>query len=78
MCIIRWQPMDMLLCKNDYVKLKTGFDDLLQLLQYSAICYGGDLDWMARRVTKLDWLEELMLYYELTYMVVPCIELVIF
>ena len=37
------------------------------MLKYSAITYGGDIDLMARRVTKLDWLEELMLYYELTY-----------
>jgi len=59
--------LDRLLRDKGYVKLKTGFDDLLQLLQYSAICYGGDLDWMARKVTKLDWLEELVMYYEFTY-----------
>jgi hypothetical protein len=53
--------------KNDLVRSKTGFPDLLHLLKYSAITYGGDLDWMAQSATKLDWLEELMMYYELTY-----------
>ena len=59
--------LDRLLRDKGYVNLKTGFEDLVQLLQHSAICYGGDLDWMATKVTKLDWLEELMMYYEFTY-----------
>ena len=49
------------------VKLKTGFHDIVQLLRYSAICYCKKLDKIAQLGTKLDWLEELELYYEFTY-----------
>ena len=48
----------------DEVKDRTGFTNIVHLLQYSAITYGGYLDEMIRTATKLDWLEELMLFYE--------------
>ena len=53
--------------KGKFVQVKTGFADLLHLLQYSAIVYGGDLDEMTRKGTFLGWLEELVMYYEFTY-----------
>ena len=52
---------------KNFVQVKTGFADLLHLLQYSAIVYGGDLDEMKKKGTKLGWLEELVMYYEFTY-----------
>ena len=53
--------------KGKFVQVKTGFADLLHLLQYSAVVYGGDLDEMTRKGTFLGWLEELVMYYEFTY-----------
>lgn len=46
------------------VKRRTGFQDLYQLLSYNAVVYGGDLREMAKTVTKMTWLEELILYHE--------------
>jgi hypothetical protein len=47
------------------VKRRTGFQDLHQLLSYNAVVYGGDLGEMAKTVTKMTWLEELILYHEI-------------
>jgi len=49
------------------VKRRTGFRDLKLLLRYSAVVYGGNLDEMAKTVTKMTWLEELLLCYEFTW-----------
>ena len=46
---------------------RTGFRDIVQLLQQAAICYGGDLEEMTKCVSKFDWLKELLLYYEFMY-----------
>ena len=44
------------------VKLNTGFQNIVLLWQYSAIYYGSNLKKMATTATKLDRLEELVLF----------------
>ena len=51
----------------DEVKRRTGFHDLKRLLSYSAVIYGGNLDEMAKTVTKMTFLEELVLAFEFTW-----------
>jgi hypothetical protein len=40
---------------------------LKHLLAYNAIVYGGRLDELAKTVTKMTWLEEVLLYHEFTW-----------
>jgi len=51
----------------DEVKRRTGFRDLKHMLSYAAIIYGGDLEKMAKTVTKLTFLEEIVLAFEFSY-----------
>jgi hypothetical protein len=41
----------------------TGFWVLKHLLCYAAVVYGGNLDEVAKTVTKMTWLEEMVLYF---------------
>jgi hypothetical protein len=49
------------------VKRRTGFCDLKHLLAYSAVVYAGRLDEMAKTITKMTWLEELLFFYEFSW-----------
>jgi hypothetical protein len=49
------------------VKRRTGFQDLKHLLCYAAVVYGGNLDELAKTVTKMAWVEELVLYFEFSW-----------
>ena len=49
------------------VKRRTGFVDLKHLLTYNAVIYGGSLDAMTRTVTRMTWLEELLLFHEVSW-----------
>ena len=51
----------------DEVKRRTGFSDLKHMLSYTAIIYGGDLKELAKTVTKMTFLEEIVLAYEFSY-----------
>ena len=46
------------------VKRRTGFNDLKHLLAYNTVVYGGNLEEMARTVSKMTWLEEVVLFHE--------------
>ena len=49
------------------VKRRTGFLDLKHVLLHCAVTHGGDLSAMQKTVTKLTWLEEIMLAFEFSH-----------
>ena len=46
----------------------TGFNDILALLRYILIICGGDVEVIAKKGTRLIWLEEWLVYLEYIYM----------
>jgi hypothetical protein len=49
------------------VKRRTGFRDLPSLLSYVAVVCGGDISLMVDTASKLTWLEEWTIYFEMSY-----------